>query len=127
MAVTCRLPQAGGALQNPAYRPADVFENEGFGATRRTPRHFMPDFIGFLEVVPTSVPTIHLEPIFCIAAQKEFLNHLDGSYRCSINPRNSSRPALLVPAKCSVFRGLFSGMPALPVSGEPDARRLLMS
>jgi hypothetical protein len=24
MAVTYRLPQAGGALQNPAYRPADV-------------------------------------------------------------------------------------------------------
>ena len=40
MAVTYRLPQAGGALQNPAYRLADVFENEGFGATRRTPRQF---------------------------------------------------------------------------------------
>ncbi len=49
MAVTYRLPQAGGALQNPAYRPADVFENEGFGATRRAPRHFMVGFIGFLE------------------------------------------------------------------------------
>jgi hypothetical protein len=41
MAVTYRLAQAGGALQNPAYRLADIFENEGFGATRRTPRHIV--------------------------------------------------------------------------------------
>ena len=39
MAVTYRPPQAGGALQNPAYRPADVYHG-GFGVTRRTPRHF---------------------------------------------------------------------------------------
>lgn len=31
--------QAGKALQNPAYRPADA-DNEGFGQTRRTPRQF---------------------------------------------------------------------------------------
>ena len=37
MAVTYRLAQAGGALQNPAYRPADVFENEGFGANTPDP------------------------------------------------------------------------------------------
>jgi hypothetical protein len=30
---------AGGALQNPAYRPADVYHG-GFGVTRRTPRPF---------------------------------------------------------------------------------------
>ena len=41
--------QAGGALQNPAYRLADIFKNEGSGATRRTPRQFIPYFIGFLE------------------------------------------------------------------------------
>src|ERR1700730_2214303 len=35
--IACR--KAGGALQNPAYRPADGFTNEGSGATRRTPRH----------------------------------------------------------------------------------------
>src|ERR1700687_2107922 len=40
MAVTYRSPQAGVALQNPAYRPADAVKNEGFGATRRTPRQF---------------------------------------------------------------------------------------
>ena len=50
MAVTYRLPQAGDPLQNPAYRLADVFTNEGFGVTRRTPRHFTPDFIEFLEL-----------------------------------------------------------------------------
>ena len=32
--------RAGGALQNPAYRPADVFENEGFGATTPDPSPF---------------------------------------------------------------------------------------
>src|SRR6201985_1346387 len=52
MAVTYRS-LAGGALQNPAYRPADIFTRERFRAkktrlsktrgsasTRRTPRHF---------------------------------------------------------------------------------------
>src|SRR5258708_38004760 len=67
MAVTYRLPQAGGALQNPAYRLADVFlresvfeqsgtqvhvkktrltRNEGFGVTRRTPLQFRPQSFG---------------------------------------------------------------------------------
>jgi hypothetical protein len=32
--------QSGGALQNPAYRPADIFANEGSGATRRALRQF---------------------------------------------------------------------------------------
>jgi hypothetical protein len=32
MAVTYRLPQAGGALQNPAYRPADVFYAKAFSS-----------------------------------------------------------------------------------------------
>ena len=41
MAVTYRLAQAGDALQNPAYRPADVFENEGFGATTPDPSPFL--------------------------------------------------------------------------------------
>ena len=41
MAVTYRLPQAGGALQNPAYRPADAFENEGFGANTPDPSPFL--------------------------------------------------------------------------------------
>src|SRR5258708_39463729 len=51
MAVTYRLPQAGGALQNPAYRPADVLakafskktrvtENEGFGVNAPDPSPF---------------------------------------------------------------------------------------
>ena len=31
------LAQAGATLQNPAYRPADVFENEGFGANTPDP------------------------------------------------------------------------------------------
>jgi hypothetical protein len=35
----------GGALQNPAYRLADTLRNEGFGATRRTPRHFRIEII----------------------------------------------------------------------------------
>src|ERR1700681_4918948 len=30
---------SSGALQNPAYRPADALKNEGFGVTRRTLRH----------------------------------------------------------------------------------------
>ena len=32
--------QSDGALQNPAYRPADVYHHEGFGPTGRAPRHF---------------------------------------------------------------------------------------
>jgi len=35
MAVTYRLPQAGGALQNPAYRLADVLQMRG--SARQTP------------------------------------------------------------------------------------------
>ena len=35
-----RIIRKNGALQNPAYRLADIFENEGFGVTRRTPRQF---------------------------------------------------------------------------------------
>ena len=61
--------KAGGALQNPAYRLADILrrsvfwrsevplrvkkahlaKNEGFGPTRRTPLQFIPCCIGFLE------------------------------------------------------------------------------
>jgi len=37
MAVTPSPAQGSGALQNPAYRPADVFENEGSGATTPDP------------------------------------------------------------------------------------------
>jgi hypothetical protein len=40
MAVTYRLPKAGGALQNPAYRPADVLQMRGSARPRRTPRQF---------------------------------------------------------------------------------------
>jgi len=40
MAVTYRLPQAGGALQNPAYRLADVLQMRGSARQRRTPRQF---------------------------------------------------------------------------------------
>ena len=39
MAVTYHSRRSG-ALQNPAYRLADILKNEGFGVTRRTPRHF---------------------------------------------------------------------------------------
>ena len=34
-----RTIRKNGALQNPAYRLADVLNHEGFGVTRRTPRH----------------------------------------------------------------------------------------
>jgi hypothetical protein len=44
--------RAGGALQNPAYRLADEYNHEGFGVTRRTPRH--------LRGVPKVPPTCHL-------------------------------------------------------------------
>jgi hypothetical protein len=33
--------QAGGALQNPAYRLADIFEDEGFGANTPDPSPFL--------------------------------------------------------------------------------------
>jgi len=34
------LAQAGGALQNPAYRLADIFDHEGFGAGAPGPSPF---------------------------------------------------------------------------------------
>jgi len=44
MAVTYCPARAGGALQNPAYRLADISTNEGFGVIRRAPRHIrVPD------------------------------------------------------------------------------------
>jgi hypothetical protein len=55
MAVTYRLPQAGGALQNPAYRPADVLTNEGFGATTPDPSPILrPIFAGWQTNAMTS-------------------------------------------------------------------------
>jgi len=39
MAVTYRLPQAGDALQNPAYRLADIWKWGVRRKPRRTPRH----------------------------------------------------------------------------------------
>src|SRR6266481_3320428 len=62
MAVTYRLAQAGGALQNPAYRPADAFENEGFGANTPDPSPILPCFIGLFEFGDNTVTTIHSEP-----------------------------------------------------------------
>src|ERR1700746_1424924 len=54
------LRKRGGALQNPAYRPADVLQMRG--SARRAPRHSMLRFIGSLELVPTFVPTIYFQP-----------------------------------------------------------------
>jgi hypothetical protein len=45
-----------------------ISENEGFGVTRRTPRHFMPGFIGFLGTVCTLVCTFQSEPISTVRA-----------------------------------------------------------
>ena len=124
MAVTYRLRKQAVPYKTRLTGRLMPLRMRGSAQTRRTPRHFMPCFIGILKSVPTSVPTIRPGPIFDVKAQKDSLNHLDDPHACNINPGNSSRPALLVPAKCSVFRSLFTGMPAQPVSGDPDARRL---
>jgi hypothetical protein len=39
------LRKRGGALQNPAYRPADVVQMRGSAQQRRTPRHMRGDFL----------------------------------------------------------------------------------
>jgi len=70
MAVTYRLPLAGGALQNPAYRLADVLQMRGSAQHRRTPRQFKPGLLGFLKLLATFLATIHCEPIRPVANQK---------------------------------------------------------
>ncbi len=49
MAVTYRLPQAGGALQNPAYRLADALQMRGSAQHAGPLANFMAGFIEFLE------------------------------------------------------------------------------
>ena len=44
-----RTIRKNGALQNPAYRLADDLVNEGFGVTRRTPRHFRRPTVARME------------------------------------------------------------------------------
>jgi len=55
MAVTYRLPQAGGALRNPAYRPADVLTNEGVRRDNAGPSPILrPIFTGWQTNAMTS-------------------------------------------------------------------------
>ena len=47
--------ECGGALQNPAYRPADMLKMRGSALIRRTPRHFPLDFgCRYLSSAPTA-------------------------------------------------------------------------
>jgi hypothetical protein len=49
MAVTYRLAPSEAVPYKTRLTGWLISENEGFGATRRTPRHFMPGFIGVFE------------------------------------------------------------------------------
>ena len=70
---------AGGALQNPAYRPADVY-HEGFGVTRRTPRHFRSAVALF--ALPTPYPRFIAESSTGTTGQGERLEP-----RIALHPR----------------------------------------
>jgi hypothetical protein len=134
MAVTYRLPQAGGALQNPAYRPADILRRGalrqsgvpfrrkhtspkmwGSAPTRRTPRQFNPYFIGFLSSVTTLVTTIHSDLCLNHPIRKEPTGHclspgheLD---RCHWSNH--------VPCRCGPqgYRSNRYGKQAIPIAG----------
>ena len=115
MAVTYRLPQAGGALQNPAYRLADVFENEGFGATRRTPRQFGGLFCWACEFGTCSGAhnpfradpvSARLSPFREGLTRAHALPNSNSSVRrCSLEGRDSVEPAeLLGPQRAMLAR-----------------------
>jgi len=61
MAVTYRLPQAGGALQNPAYRLADALQMRGSAQHAGPLANFEAGTIELLSLVTTLVVTIHYE------------------------------------------------------------------
>ena len=112
--------QAGGALQNPAYRLADIYVNEGFGVTRRTPRHFLPDSVGVPNSVPTAVPTFQSDPF----DSRTSLNRLAGSRGMRLNRCQYFRPAQLAPKETPLLCGPLPRDASAPlVSGDRPGRR----
>ena len=108
MAVTYRLPQAGGALQNPAYRPADVFENEGFGANTPDPSPIIRCFIRLFEYGDNSGD--NNPPASLVSKQR---------------PSIEARPfmaALKSDAPLSAMLALMCWMPTIPTIAVPSAR-----
>jgi len=71
MAVTYRLPQAGGALQNPAYRLADALQMRGSAQHAAPLAILWPVLLSFWSSVTTLVTTIHFDPSVYHSIRKE--------------------------------------------------------